>query len=215
VPFRYCNDGPIFPQEAGQALRNSLYLESSMMPQRGFFRFVLLAWLGLVAGFLALAAAVPIEPRVPPTLIALFSPVPVPLRTGSFETPLGTNLDPRCLFKVVSMKARASLLILGMALAAPLVDGPAQAQVWTSQYDNARTGANLNEKLLTPENVNSKQFGKVFTLPVDGDIYAQPLYVPNVEVPGQGKHNVVFVATEHDSIYAFDAEGSSPSPYGR
>jgi hypothetical protein len=83
VPLGYCNGGPIFPQEAGQALRNPL-LESSLMPQRGFFRFILLAWLGLVAGFLALAIAVPIEPRVPPPLIALFSPG---LKLAEFVTP--------------------------------------------------------------------------------------------------------------------------------
>jgi hypothetical protein len=110
------------------------------------------------------------------------------------------------------MNARALHLIFGIALAALLGIGPAQAQVLTSQYDNARSGANLHEKILTPQNVNSKQFGKIFTLPVDGDIYAQPLYVPNLEIPGQGKHNVLFVATEHDSVYAFDADGSSRKP---
>jgi hypothetical protein len=107
------------------------------------------------------------------------------------------------------MNLRASLPTLGFAIAALLSNAPAHAQVLTSQYDNARTGANLKETILTPQNVNSKQFGKIFTLPVDGDIYAQPLYVPNVEIPGQGKHNVLFVATEHDSVYAFDAGGSS------
>lgn len=105
--------------------------------------------------------------------------------------------------------------MFGIALAAVLTNAPVQAQVLTSQYDNARTGANLKETILTPQNVNSKQFGKVFTLPVDGDIYAQPLYVPNVEIPGQGKHNVLFVATEHDTVYAFDADGSSPKPLWR
>jgi hypothetical protein len=110
------------------------------------------------------------------------------------------------------MNARSSLLILVIALAAPLLSEPARAQVLTSQYDNARTGATLNEKILTPQNVNSKQFGKVIALPVDGDIYAQPLYVPNVEIPRQGKRNVLFVVTEHDSVYAFDADGSSTKP---
>ena len=89
------------------------------------------------------------------------------------------------------------------------------AQVWTSQYDNPRTGATLHETVLTPANVNGKQFGKVFTLAVDGDLYAQPLYVPGVEIPGKGTHNVVFAATEHDSVYAFDAEGQPHEPLWR
>jgi hypothetical protein len=86
------------------------------------------------------------------------------------------------------------------------------ARILTAQYDNARTGANLNEKLLTPANVNSNQFGKLFTLKVDGDVYAQPLYLPDVEIPGKGKHNLLFIATENDSVYAFDAEGASADP---
>ena len=79
------------------------------------------------------------------------------------------------------------------------------AQVTTSQYDNMRTGATLNEKTLSPQNVNASQFGKLGAFKVDGAVYAQPLFVPGVEIPGKGKHDALFVATEHDSIYAFDA----------
>ena len=110
------------------------------------------------------------------------------------------------------MRASFSIPTYVGALATVLAAIPAHAQVLTSQYDNARTGANLKEIILTPQNVNSSQFGKVFTFSVDGDIYAQPLYVPNLEIPGQGKHNVIFIATQHDSVYAFDADGRSTDP---
>jgi hypothetical protein len=82
----------------------------------------------------------------------------------------------------------------------------------TAQYDNARTGANLLETILTRQNVNAAQFGRTTFFPVDGDVYAQPLYIPQLEIPGKGTHNVVFIATEKDSVYAFDADASSTDP---
>lgn len=86
------------------------------------------------------------------------------------------------------------------------------AQITTSQYDNLRTGANLSEKILTPRNVNARQFGKLGSFKVDGAVYAQPLYVPGLEIPGKGKHDVLYVATEHDSVYAFDANRPGDPP---
>ena len=87
-----------------------------------------------------------------------------------------------------------------------------QTAVLTQHYDNARTGQNTSEMILTPANVNSVQFGKLFTQSLDGMEAAQPLYVPEVFIPASNStHNVVYVATQHDSVYAFDADGNQGS----
>jgi hypothetical protein len=110
-------------------------------------------------------------------------------------------------------------LMLGFfgAILAPL-SATAQVSVLTYHNDNARTGQNLNETVLTPANVNFNTFGLLFSCAVDGQIYAQPLYMPGVAITNMGKHNVVFVATEHDSVFAFDADnnaGSNSAPLWR
>src|SRR6266568_7084483 len=83
-----------------------------------------------------------------------------------------------------------------------------QVNVWTHRYDNARTGANLAETQLNTSNVNPNLFGKLFSYAVDADIYTQPLVISNVAIAGKGTHNVVYVATNNNSVYAFDADNN-------
>lgn len=85
------------------------------------------------------------------------------------------------------------------------------ASVLTYHNDDARDGAYLQEVTLTPTNVNSSQFGKLLSYPVDGQIYAQPLYMSQIAING-GTHDVVFVETQNDSVYAFDADATSANP---
>ncbi len=82
-----------------------------------------------------------------------------------------------------------------------------QTSVLTQHNDNARTGQNTSEMILNTSNVNVNQFGKLFVMPSDGQVYAQPLYVPGVTINGE-VHNVVILATENDSVYAYDADSS-------
>ena len=113
------------------------------------------------------------------------------------------------------MKAKGRLV--GMAFSIALVtslSASAQVNVLTYHYDNTRQGANVNETILTPGNVNSTSFGQLFSYAVDGSVYAQPLYVSALSIPGQGTHNVVLVATEHDSVYAFDADSNAGTNAG-
>ena len=106
------------------------------------------------------------------------------------------------------MGRKGSSLAIGVFaafLVAGLASVPALAgDVLTYHNDIARTGQNLNETILTTSNVNSTGFGKLFTMPVDSRVDAQPLYASSVTIAG-ATHNVVYVVTENDSVYAFDA----------
>lgn len=101
---------------------------------------------------------------------------------------------------------RTALLTTLAAAATPLL---AQVNVLTWHNDNMRTGQNLSEGILTPTNVNSANFGELGQLAVDGKVDAQPLYVSALEISGKGTQNVVYVATEHDSVYAFNADNGT------
>ncbi len=107
-----------------------------------------------------------------------------------------------------------SHLIIASLQANPHAIGSAQVEVtdfpgtFTWRNDNSRSGVNRQEWALAPTTVNSSTFGKLFSCPLDGYAYAQPLYVANLAIPGMGTHNVVIVATEKDSVFAFDADAS-------
>jgi uncharacterized repeat protein (TIGR03806 family) len=105
---------------------------------------------------------------------------------------------------IVRLAAAGALL---WAMNAASLSAAVSSLTW--HYDNTRQGANTNETVLTPANVNVNSFGKLFSYAVDGHIYAQPLIVTGVNVPGQGIWNVVYVATEHNSVYAFDADSNA------
>ncbi len=109
------------------------------------------------------------------------------------------------------LRARAVVACVLLLVLAGVTVARAQVAVTTWHYDNARSGANPNETILTPLNVNSKEFGKLFAQPVDGQMIGQALYLPGVAIPGAGVHNVVYAATMNDSVYAFDADSATGS----
>lgn len=116
-------------------------------------------------------------------------------------------------------KAIGSHTVTASSVAYPTVDAAtqaivvniAQSAVLTYHNDDTRDGAYTEEVTLMPSNVNSTQFGKLVSYPVDGQIYAQPLYIPQLAING-GTHSVVFVETQNNSVYAFDADANSSNP---
>jgi hypothetical protein len=108
---------------------------------------------------------------------------------------------------VTCLKKSLAAVQLGLCVLAAIQAG-AQVDVLTQHNDNARTGVNLRETLLTPENVNKARFGMLFKRMMDDQLYTQPLIVTYVEVGG-GTHDVVYVTTVNSSVYAFDANDAA------
>lgn len=109
-----------------------------------------------------------------------------------------------------SFRLRAlAVAVFALCIGLPLAQG--QNDVLTQHNDNGRTGLNASEVLLTPSNVTVSQFGKLFTQSVDGIIVGQPLYASNVLMPDGSTHNVVYVATQHNTVYALDADSNQGS----
>ena len=125
--------------------------------------------------------------------------------SSSYTTPVTTASDSGEMFRVMISNTAGSVTSNSATLTVTAGTANSSVDVITYHYDNSRSGLNLNETALTPANVNSTQFGKKGEFAVDGKVDAQPLYLSQVTIGGQ-KKNVVYVATEHGSVYAFDAD---------
>ncbi len=123
---------------------------------------------------------------------------------ASYTTPAVSATDDRSTFLVTVSNALGSVTSIGAVLTV-VTPPPAGTDVPTYKNDLARTGQNLTETTLTPLNVAPATFGLLRVLPVDGKVDAQPLYASHLAVAGTA-HNVVFVVTEHDSVFAFDSD---------
>jgi hypothetical protein len=127
--------------------------------------------------------------------------------SASYTTPATTSSDNGSQFTVVVSNSLGTITSNAATLTVTAAGAP--TDVLTYHNDIARTGQNLNETLLTPTNVTSAKFGKLGLYSVDGLVDAQPLYASNVAVPANGTHNLLIAATEHGSVYAFDADSGT------
>ncbi|HEY7353677.1 MAG TPA: pyrrolo-quinoline quinone [Terriglobales bacterium] len=124
--------------------------------------------------------------------------------SSSYATPAAASGDDGTQFSVsVSNSAGA------VASSPATLHVTGAAEVLTYHNDNSRSGLNPSETILTTSNVNGAGFGKLGAYSTDGQVNAEPLYLSQVDIPNQGKHNVLYVVSEHDSVYAFDADNGS------
>jgi uncharacterized repeat protein (TIGR03806 family) len=143
--------------------------------------------------------------------VAWANNVSLGLQTGAFAQTVG-SLASNTIYYFTAQASNSA----GAVWAAPSLQFTTLASnppvtltaVLTYHNDNTRMGVDSTETILTPANVNTNHFGKLFNCAVDGLVYAQPLIMTNVAIPGKGTHNVLYIATEHDSVFAFDADGS-------
>jgi Immunoglobulin domain len=130
----------------------------------------------------------------------------------SYVTSATVLADGGAMFDVVVSNSAGSVMSAAATLTVNSVTAsPSNVDVTTYHYDNLRTGQNTKETILTTANVNQSKFGKIGSFSVDGHVDAQPLYLSNVEIPNKGTKNVLYVVTEHDSVYAFDADSVNGS----
>ena len=140
-----------------------------------------------------------------------FSAGPQP---GAIAVQVGGLTANTAYYFTISVSNSAGVTWGGPSSSFTTLAGPQKVSVLTYHYNNTRQGLNTNETLLTLANVNVASFGKLFSYAVDGYVYAQPLIVTNLAIPGKGVRNVLFVSTMHDTVYAFDADNNSDTNGG-
>jgi hypothetical protein len=141
------------------------------------------------------------------------SSAPAAVVNGNGDVEVFARFDDKSLNRILVPKTGSpsgwTAVGSGLTWSLPAEDPPSPLTGVTTQHnDNARTGANLGETILNTSNVNQYQFGKLFSYKVDGLVFAQPLYVPNVTVAGVSR-NLLLVATMRNKLYAFDADSTS------
>ena len=130
---------------------------------------------------------------------------------ASYVTPATVATDSGTKFDVVVTNSSGSTTSNSATLTVNPVTTASNIDVITYHYDNLRTGQNTSETTLTPANVTQTKFGKLGSFTVDGHVDAQPLYLSNVAIPNKGAKNVLYAVTEHDTVYAFDADSVNGS----